>query len=112
MFIKKKYEGRRVNEATLMIRGGKATGFLEVVDRIAKAKNQARAQDMQGIFSQYMALANVLTNTDGLTREQVPGKPYYIYSVNNFLKSRKRSLRQPRSPKAPCCLLNSASLPR
>ena len=49
-FTKKKmwYEDRAANEATLMIRGGKATGLLEVVDRIAKAKNQARAQDMQG----------------------------------------------------------------
>lgn len=88
-FTKKKmwHEGRVTNEASLMIRGGKATGLLEVVDRIAKAKNQARAQDMQGIFSHYMALSNVLTNTDGLTREQVPGKPYYIYSVNDFLHS-------------------------
>lgn len=76
-----------VNEATLMIRGGKATGLLEVVDRIAQAKNQARAQDMQGIFSHYMALSNVLLNTDGITREQVPGKPYYVYSVNDFLHS-------------------------
>lgn len=94
MFVKKKYEGKMpfkitgaTNEATLMIRGGKATGLLEVVDRIAKAKNQARAQDMQGIFSHYMALSNVLNNTDGITREQVPGKPYYIYSVNDFLHS-------------------------
>lgn len=76
-----------VNEATLMIRGGKATGLLEVVDRIAQAKNQARAQDLQGIFSHYMALSNVLLNTDGITREQVPGKPYYVYSVNDFLHS-------------------------
>lgn len=88
-FTKKKmwYEDRVANEATLMIRGGKATGLLEVVDRIAKAKNQARAQDMQGIFSHYMALSNVLNNTDGITREQVPGKPYYIYSVDDFLHS-------------------------
>ena len=88
-FTKKKmwYEDHIANEATLMIRGGKPTGLLEVVDRIAKAKNQARAQDMQGIFSHYMALSNVLNNTDGLTREQVPGKPYYIYSVNDFLHS-------------------------
>lgn len=85
MFIKKRYEGHRTNEATLMIRGGKATGLLEVVDRIAKAKNQARAQDMQGIFSHYMALSNVLLNTDGITREQVPGKPYYVYSVSSIL---------------------------
>ena len=37
MFVKKRmrYEGRVANEATLMIRGGKATGLLEVVDRIA-----------------------------------------------------------------------------
>lgn len=76
-----------VNEATLMIRGGKPTGLLEVVDRIAKAKNNARAQDLQGIFSHYMALSNVLNNTDGLSREQVPGKPYYIYSVNDSLHS-------------------------
>lgn len=88
-FTKKKmwYEDLIANEATLMIRGGKATGLLEVVDRIAQAKNQARAQDLQGIFSHYMALSNVLNNTDGLTREQVPGKPYYIYSVNDFLHS-------------------------
>lgn len=79
------YEDHAANEATLMIRGGKATGLLEVVDRIAKAKNQARAQDMQGIFSHYMALSNVLLNTDGITREQVPGKPYYVYSVSSIL---------------------------
>lgn len=72
----------KTNEATLMIRGGKATGLLEVVDRIANAKNQARAQDLQGIFSHYMALSNVLNNTDGITREQVPGKPYYIYRIS------------------------------
>lgn len=75
------------NEATLMIRGGKPTGLLEVVDRIAKAKNNARAQDMQGIFSHYMALSNVLNNTDGLSREQVPGKPYYTYHVSDKLYS-------------------------
>ena len=88
-FTKKKmwYEDRVANEATLMIRGGKATGLLEVVGRIAQAKNQARAQDLQGIFSHYMALSNVLLNTDGITREQVPGKPYYVYSVNDFLHS-------------------------
>ncbi len=94
MFVKKKYEGKMpfkitgaTNEATLMIRGGKATGLLEVVDRIAQAKNNARAQDMQGIFSHYMALANVLNNTDGITREQVPGKPYYTYHVSDKLHS-------------------------
>lgn len=88
-FTKKKmwHEDRVANEATLMIRGGKATGLLEVVDRIAKAKNNARAPDLQGIFSHYMALSNVLLNTDGITREQVPGKPYYVYSVNDFLHS-------------------------
>lgn len=88
-FTKKKmwYEDLVANEATLMIRGGRPTGLLEVVDRIAKAKNQARAQDMQGIFSHYMALYNVLLNTDGITREQAPGKPYYVYSVNDFLHS-------------------------
>lgn len=101
MFVKKRYEGYgpfkitdvkcsqrcAVDEASLMIRGGKATGLLEVVDRIAKAKNQARVRDMQGIFSRGMGLFNVLTKTDGLTREQVPGKPYYIYRVNDFLHS-------------------------
>lgn len=89
MFVKKRmrYEGRVANEATLMIRGGKATGLLEVVDRIAQAKNNARAQDMQGIFSHYMALSNVLLNTDGITREQVPGKPYYTYHVSDKLYS-------------------------
>lgn len=88
-FVKKRmrYEGRVANEATLMLRGGKATGLLEVVDRIAKEKNQARAQDMQGIFSHYMALSNVLLNTDGITREQVPGKPYYTYHVSDKLHS-------------------------
>ena len=87
MFVKKRYEAGKANEASLMIRGGKPTGLLEVVGRIAKAKNQARAKDMQGIFSGYMALSNVLLNTDGITREQVPGKPYYVYSVNDFLHS-------------------------
>ena len=87
MHVKKRYETCRTNEATLMIRGGKATGLLEVVDRIAQAKNNARAQDMQGIFSNYMALSNVLLNTDGITREQVPGKPYYTYHVSDKLYS-------------------------
>lgn len=89
MFVKKimRYEGRVANEATLMIRGGKATGLLEVVDRIAQAKNNARTQDMQGIFSHYMALSNVLLNTDGITREQAPGKPYYTYHVSDKLYS-------------------------
>lgn len=77
MHVKKRYEGHRTNEAALMIRGGKATGLLKVVDRIAQAKNQARAQDMQGIFSHYMALSNVLLNTDGITREQ-PGA-FFVY---------------------------------
>lgn len=93
-YLSRKYPNLRVeaaeepvNEATLMIRGGKATGLLEVVDRIAQAKNNARAQDMQGIFSHYMALSNVLNNTDGLSREQVPGKPYYTYHVSDKLHS-------------------------
>ncbi len=93
-YLSRKYPNLRVeaaegpvNEATLMIRGGKPTGLLEVVDRIANAKNNARAQDMQGIFSHYMALSNVLNNTDGLSREQVPGKPYYTYHVSDKLHS-------------------------
>ena len=68
--------------ASLMIRGGKPTGLFEVVGRIAAKGNQAYARDLQGIYSQYMGLRNVLFNTDGLGYEQVPGKPYYVYSVS------------------------------
>lgn len=48
-YLSRKYPNLRVeaseepvNEATLMIRGGKATGLLEVVDRIAKATGPCR----------------------------------------------------------------------
>ena len=86
-FTKKKmwYESRAANEATLMIRGGKPTGLLEVVGCIAQAKNKARAQNLQGIYSHYMALSQLLTNTAGIKRELVPGKPYYEYSITDDL---------------------------
>ena len=80
-----KMNNESVNEATLMIRGGKPTGLLDVVDRIAQAKNKARAQNLQGIYSHYMALSQLLTNTAGIKRELVPGKPYYEYSVTDDL---------------------------
>lgn len=72
----------KTNEASTFIRGGKPTGLLEVVGRIAATGNQAYAKDLQGIYSHYMGLRNVLLNTDGLGYEQVPGKPYYVYSVS------------------------------
>lgn len=85
VYNKMNNEGRAANEATLMIRGGKPTGLLEVVGRIAQAKNKARAQNLQGIYSHYMALSQLLTNTAGIKRELVLGKPYYEYSVTDDL---------------------------
>lgn len=70
------------NEASTFIRGNKPTGLFQVVDRIAATGNNARATDLQGIYSGYMALSNVLNNTDGLGKDQVSGKPYYIYSIS------------------------------
>lgn len=75
--------GSKINEAALMIRGGKATKLFEIVNTIAELKNHARSSDLVSLFSQPLGFYTIAKSTPGIKRTVEGKRPFY--SVTNEL---------------------------